>query len=325
MSQPGQPAVPRHRFSLTGLLEVACVLALLATLSGFLARIWWVFELSTHFRPHYAGVLLAGAGFWLWQRRPRWALTCGTGFLLNALVILTHGSWVREAAPAGGSSVRFVSLNVHTANERFDRVLGFLRKIDADVVLLMEVNDRWVRELEPWAAQYPQQLIEQRDDNFGIALFSRLPWTNAAVVALGSAEVPTVSANLELDDGRLHLVGTHPLPPGSAEYAAQRNEQLRALADHTRSQTAPTVVLGDLNTTQWSPFFRALHRQGGLRAPSGLHAFTGSWPAVLPIGRIQLDHCLMSRGVVVEDIRLGPAIGSDHLPLIANLRVHPAE
>jgi endonuclease/exonuclease/phosphatase (EEP) superfamily protein YafD len=117
------------------------------------------------------------------------------------------------------------------------------------------------------------------------------------------------------------LIVSHPLPPGSAEYSRLRNDQLRALAAKVRESNVPTIVLGDLNATPWSPYFRELLRASGLRNTSQGRGLYGSWPAGLPIGRIPLDHCLVSPSLHVMDKQLGPQVGSDHLPVVIDLQI----
>jgi endonuclease/exonuclease/phosphatase (EEP) superfamily protein YafD len=302
-------------------MEVAGALLGVATITGFLARLGWLFELTSHFRLHLAVALGALAAIWALKRRWRWAAVCAALALVNAGLVLTLLWPGADESPHSGGRLRLVSLNVHTANKRSDLVLDFLRGADADIILLMEVNNRWMTALSPLQTDYPYRLAEVRDDNFGIAMFSRIPLTNETVVEIGSAEVPSIIADIRVNEQTLHLVGTHPLPPGSSAYARLRNEQLVALADHVRSQSAPVILMGDLNVTPWSPYFADLLRDSGLKDSSRGHGLFGSWPAGLPGLRIPLDHCLVSPAVHVAGKRLGPDVGSDHLPVLIDLLV----
>jgi MYXO-CTERM domain-containing protein len=306
----------RSGLSLLGLFEVVCVMGLLATAAGFFARLWWLLELTTHFRPHLAVTLLALTGFWAWRRRRRWVVACGIGCLLNVLVIAPHFFGNPAVATTGRSPLKVVSLNVHTSNPQPELVLEFLRGANADIVLLMEVDGAWMQNLATWSLQYPQQLAAAREDNFGIAAYSRVPWTNAAVMEFGSAEVPTIVADLILPGRRIHFVGTHPLPPGTASYSAQRNEQLMQLAKHVAAVTNPVVLVGDLNTTPWSPHFGDLSKASGLRDGSKGSGVSGTWPSFLPLGRIPIDHCLLSPELGMPIRQMGPPVGGDHLPMV---------
>jgi endonuclease/exonuclease/phosphatase (EEP) superfamily protein YafD len=77
------------------------------------------------------------------------------------------------------------------------------------------------------------------------------------------------------------------------------------------------MVLGDLNTTSWSPYFRDLVADSGLLDSRRGFGVEPSWPSFgLPLLRIPIDHGLVSPAVSVLDRRIGPAAGSDHLPLV---------
>ena len=221
-------------FSLVGLLEVAAVLMCAGSLAGFCGRVWWLFELASHFRLHFALGLGVFALVWLACRRWRMAAICGGFAALNVVLVLSLFWPIEKVGIASGASLRLVSLNVLTSNSRADLVLKFLRHSEADVILLMEVNDRWLADLATLQTNYPYQIKEAREDNFGIALFSRIPLTNPSVVELGEAEIPSLTAELELAGQKIFLLGTHPLPPGSAENSRLRNEQLEKIAKTVR-------------------------------------------------------------------------------------------
>ena len=324
MSLTQQQQARRSTMSIWGLVEVGVALLCAATIAGFLARFWWVFELATHFRLHLAVSLAGLAVIWAVKGRWRIASICGAGAAVNAVLVLLV-LWPTEAAvPQVGIRLRLVSLNVHTENERSDLVLKFLQTADADVILLLEVNETWMNAMQPLRANYLQVIAEPREDNFGIALFSRLPLTNSEVIELGKAEVPSIATIISVGGEKVFLLGTHPLPPGSAEYARQRNEQFHEIAALINRRKLPTIVLGDLNCTPWSPYFTALLGDSGLKNTSPRRGLFGSWPAWLPFARIPLDHGLVSPNICVIEKRLGPPVGSDHLPLVLELQIPPA-
>ena len=107
----------------------------------------------------------------------------------------------------------------------------------------------------------------------------------------------------------------HLYPPTSPERASRRLIQLERLAEEVRTAAAPRLVTGDLNLTPFSPHFHQLLARSGLldaRQAQGLHV---TWPSLpLPLW-IPIDHALADPGSGVADVRIGPAIGSDHYPL----------
>lgn len=321
------PQLPTRnsRFTMWGLLEVGAAIACLATLTGFLGRFWWIFELTSHFRLHLAVALSAVAAVWSMKRRWRMVAICGVAAVVNTVLVVALLWPERTSVAAAGPPLRLVAVNVHTENDRADLVLEFLRRTDPDVILLMEVNERWMNALKSLRTNYPHVIAEPREDNFGIALFSRLPLTNNQVVEFGKAEVPSIVTTVEVDGQSVALLGTHPLPPGSAEYARLRNEQYLEIAAHIRRQAGPAIVLGDLNSTPWSPCFAELLRSSRLKNTSQGRGLFGSWPAWMPVARISLDHCLVSAAIHVCNKQLGPSVGGDHLPLVVEVQIPPPE
>ena len=297
------------------------MLACLATATGFCGRLWWVFELTSHFRLHLALLLGALAVVWMGKRRWRIVALCGIGAAVNAVLVLRLLGPEEMTVMAAGPRLRLVAMNVHTENERSDLVLKFFCRTDADVILLMEVNEHWLHALASLRTNYPAVITEPREDNFGIALFSRLPLTNSAVVTIGNAKVPSFATTVEVGGQSAFLLGTHPLPPGSSENARLRNEQLQEIATRIRCCALPVIVFGDLNSTAWSPYFDELLRDSRLKNTSQGRGLFESWPAWLPLARIALDHCLVSASIRVINKQLGPSVGSDHLPVIVEVQI----
>jgi endonuclease/exonuclease/phosphatase (EEP) superfamily protein YafD len=311
-----QPAQPK--LTIWGLLEVLSMAVCAATAARFLGSFWWLFELTTHFPVMLAVTLVLLAIAWSIGRRWKLAATCAAFGLLNGILVFSQGTLLDNQPSITGARLRFTSINVLTSNERSDLVLQYLRDTDPDVILLMEVSHRWLEDLKPLETNYPHFVSRSREDNFGIALFSRIPLTNTSIVQLGEATVPSILTDLVLSNQTVHLVGTHPLPPGTANMSWLRNDQLRNLATHVRKQTGHVILLGDLNTTPWSPHFQQLLRDSHLRNTARHQDALGTWPAWSPL-RIPLDHCLVSPAIRVLDRQVGPDVKSDHLPVLADL------
>lgn len=66
-----------------GLLEALAVMLGLATFTGFLGRLWWVFELTAHFRPHLAVGLFSVMALWLLRQQWRSGAVWGVLAVIN--------------------------------------------------------------------------------------------------------------------------------------------------------------------------------------------------------------------------------------------------
>jgi endonuclease/exonuclease/phosphatase family metal-dependent hydrolase len=276
-----------------------------------------------------------------------------------------------SAPRTGGSSadppavVRVVSWNVHDlfdevadpgtldpavppaeVEARLEAVAAVLRRLDADAVLLQEVEHLSLLLRLAARAGYPEARLLEGNDPRGIdvALLSRWPVTGYQ----GHAEErapdgrplwprDAVEANLSVGGLRLVLVATHLSSHLSDPDGARRRLQasrLRELADLAAAADPGALVVagGDLNDEASAPALAPLFGDGAwlevVRATdAGL--ITGRPPDwTWSDGRLRqaLDHLAVAAGqagrVLAGWVAAGPdvAAASDHRPVVADLR-----
>jgi endonuclease/exonuclease/phosphatase (EEP) superfamily protein YafD len=310
----------RLRFS--GVFHAASILVCVATVAGFAGGAWWILDDAASFRVQYLVWLILAVLVAVVRRERGLAALYAGGALLNLLVIAPLYFGGRESrASAGRPSVRVLLLNVHTANQQYAKVISLVRTVQPDVILLEEIDAKWWESLAPLRDSHPFICARPREDNMGIGLWAKSKFETAEIVYLGEAEVPSVLATLEFGGKKLTVMGTHPLPPGNAEYARLRNQQLEVIARRLSQPVATDgiVLLGDLNASPWSDAFRRLVKVSRLRDSERGFGLQPSWPTMLWALRIPIDHCLVSSNLVVVNRQIGPAVGSDHFPLIVDL------
>jgi endonuclease/exonuclease/phosphatase (EEP) superfamily protein YafD len=293
---------------------------LMLTLAGSCGAWSWAFDLCSHFRWYYFVIALVwNVAVLRRYRRPMfWALAVTV--VWNGWLLLPY--YVPAAAPPAyveGAQVSLISLNVYTANQNKPAVLDYLRRRQPDLVVVMEVDDRWAAALTELQDVYPHQFVQPRPDNFGIGVLSRWPLTEPRFVEFAKTQVPNVVTMFERDGSPFVLVATHPLPPIGAERTRERNEQLRAVADFVKHSPLPCVVAGDFNATPWSSAFRDFTSFSGLRDSALGRGVQGSWNAKHPLVRIPIDHVFVPREAVVTRRVVGPYVGSDHFPVEATI------
>jgi endonuclease/exonuclease/phosphatase (EEP) superfamily protein YafD len=173
--------------------------------------------------------------------------------------------------------------------------------------------------LDPLRQNYPYSYAEAREGNFGIALFSRVPFTSIGHIDSRPLGYPTIIATMDVDGAVLHLVGTHPMIPLGEQYYSDRNEQLAGIAELFDERDDSQILIGDLNTSMWGIHYRSLEEETGLRNARTGFGIVPTWPTFMPFAMIPIDHVLISDDVSVVEMRSGPRIGSDHLPLIVTI------
>lgn len=310
----------RLRIQWAGLLTSAGVVAGTASVLGCFGSLHWLLDLCSHFRIQY-GLGLGLVALLLLPRRWKSAALFGALAAANLAAILPLYSG-RPAAPLSvGPPLRALLVNVESSNPHKDRVAAALRHFNPDIVVLEEVTHQWMAELKVALSAYRYSIAEPREDNFGIALFSKFPFTRAGVVYIGEAEVPSIMAEIETPQGPCTLLAMHPLPPAGSDYSRLRNAQLAQVPRWTQRATSPLLLLGDLNVSPWCSHFRRLLRESGLRDSAQGRGVYPTWPTFAPLLRIPLDHCLYSAGIAIVDRQTGPDVGSDHFPVIVDFVV----
>jgi len=314
--EPAQRRSPGARLArlVVSLIAAAAVVVMLLTLAGFAARVNWRCEQMCHFRVQYFWLLMVAGVVLSLAKRPRLAIAAGALAIVNAILV-ANVYWPPGTEASSDLPLELIAFNVLGENERQPDVVAYLRQEQADIVLLLEVQPQWIKSMESLADVYPHQHVEARSDHFGIALLSREPLERVRTVWLGSAELPTVIAELRHGGRPLLLVGTHPPPPGNRAMATLRNEQLAAVASFVRQQTIPAVIAGDLNATSYSPYFQDLCLGAVVRDSWQGLGIEASVAPSLPGLELAIDHCLVPPAIHVADRCVGPRLGSDHRPV----------
>lgn len=319
-------------FTLKILALPACLLTTAAWFTSTPYPLAWL----SPFRPLYASLLGGLVLFALAQRRAREAALFAFFSFANLAAVFGPmlGSRSTPAPPRDATttppSLKIVYANVLTANPDPSRLLALIDHEKPDLVALLEIDRRWrdilVRTI---SADYPHRFLHPREDNFGLAVFSRVEPRTGRIEYLADTDIPSFDFALEHPIGPLRVLLTHPLPPGDARGTKLRDQHLGELAlwrsfvaGLARPATpAPAVlILGDLNATPWCPPLHRLLTTSELRPAAWDHKLLATtWPVPLPHLRVPLDHALLDSRLHCHSYRVGPDIGSDHYPLILEL------
>ncbi len=296
----------------------------LATGFSFFASDWWVFELTSHFRIQYFLVLLVSSLVCISRAHYKWGVAAGFVALLNLALLVPFETVVHaksSSAKTESRSFRAVLLNVNHANDDYRKIYDYIRLVNPDFLLLLEVNEKWMSNLQKLRDKFAYSK-GQAHPEYGILLMSQVPIDQTAILFLGEERIPTVMAQFTLQNKQnVTLLGTHPRSPMSSAHAQSRNDQLRNIAKFVSQQPNPVVLLGDLNVTPWSPVFQDFLTHSGLRDSMEGMGLQPTWPTTFPLAWIPIDHCLISSEVLIRKRQVGPNIGSDHYPLVVDFSI----
>jgi endonuclease/exonuclease/phosphatase (EEP) superfamily protein YafD len=303
-------------------LTAMLVLLLLASVLGS----WlWLFDLLTNFRLHFAVLLLVtsiASGFCRAWR------SAAIGLLCVAIVAIPAVPYVRDRASTaqpGKSTLRLVTFNVWHHNTEIGRIAQFLEEAHADILVIEEATPMHARFLRQQLISYPYALLDGTSDD-GTIVFSRWPLREAQYVELVDGGARAAILQVQWHDQLIQVIGTHLHWPLGRSVARYRNSELKVLAKVAANAAAqPLLVAGDFNITPWSSFYREFVRDSQLHDADLGQGLQASWPSVLgPLLGIRIDHCLHSPHWQTIATRTGPELGSDHLPVIADLQLRNA-
>lgn len=292
------------------------------SLLGYFDHIYMLFELMTHFKLQYLLVSVVCFFFMLINRKYGWLVICVLCIGANAAVIIPwYLNPVDEVGAHPDSSLKIILSNVNVENRDYAGALILVERERPDIIILQEVNSGWMDGLAELRRHYPYIISKLRDDNFGIAMFSRVPWKKAETMSLGKADVPSVIADMKVNGKMIRLMASHPMPPVSKDLFDLRNDQIEEIGDFIVKQPVPVILAGDLNMTVWSSYYKKLISKAGLKNARQGFGLLPTWPTMLPAMMIPLDHFLYTADFNVIDIRTAGSIGSDHLPVVAQFEV----
>ncbi|MFT4624524.1 MAG: vancomycin resistance protein VanJ [Myxococcota bacterium] len=240
---------------------------------------------------------------------------------LSAIVWwIQHPLWLIPD-PADGHTVRLATANLRYGNPAVDDIFDALLAADPDAVALQELTPAHAAALaaHPLATALPHCILAPAEGGFGVGLCSRTPIADAAIADWGAT--PVARGRLSTPAGPLTVVAVHAMPPFSALRVRQRGAQLATIGT-LRDPRAPTVVLGDLNTTPDSPAWHTV-TDAGFRTAAKACGMPRrpTWPVPIPVARI--DHVLIDIGLGCAALTHQHVPGSDHAVVIADVALAP--
>ncbi|MEN7973317.1 MAG: endonuclease/exonuclease/phosphatase family protein [Verrucomicrobiota bacterium] len=309
----------KPKVTIGGLLDVSATALATATVLGLLGRIHWTLDLLSHFKVQYMQLCLVLIGIELWRHRNKRAIALVLLAAINYAFVLPL--YFGKPAPATKKPIRAMLMNLNSGNGNTRSVLNMINEADPDILLLEEVTPKWEKDLKPLKKSYKHRISEPREDSFGIMLLSKHSLKREKVVKIGPAEVPSIIAEVHLPETTFSIIGTHPVPPIGKEYSTMRNKQLMELPAVAGKQKYPVLLLGDLNTTPFSYWFRRLIEESELKNSMKGFGFQPSWQNKTRFLNIPLDHVLHSPEITIHNRMVGGDVGSDHLPVIVDFSV----
>ena len=228
-----------------------------------------------------------------------------------------------ENAKGEKPNFKIISINIFSDNNEYQYLEEYLSKEKADVIVLQELTPAWQKNVEFVRKEYPYYKEETRANNFGIAVYSKHPFVKVETKNYIDDMHPSILADFDINGKKVSVLMSHPVPPlpNQARFE-RRNEQYELIKKDIEALPNYNIVLiGDLNTTVYSPNFKLVQSDKLKDARSGF-GLQNSWNAFIPIFRTNIDQCWVSKDIKVTNFYRGEDIKSDHFPIVAELQLH---
>jgi len=266
--------LPSMRASLGTILFLNFFGLCVSALVGLLQIEHWGLQLFSHFLFQYTWLfILFGMLFFIFKKKVFAILS-----ILFAIILLTN-IWPAESNTEGKSqantSLSILSINLLSSNTDADKVNQRIAEKDADILLLIEYTSFWNRHAS--VKLYPYSIVQVREDNFGIGLFSKYPLTNQEIIDFTNTRFPMTSAEITIKNQKIEILGVHyENPIGQRQTDIQKFQIQETIAFAQGKDNF--IIVGDFNLTPYTRGFSRLLYQSSLKDSRIGFGIQGSWP-----------------------------------------------
>ncbi|MGB3775400.1 MAG: endonuclease/exonuclease/phosphatase family protein [Leeuwenhoekiella sp.] len=301
------------------ILWLGCVGLITFTIIPNVFPDFWIFDLFAHFKLQYIflAILLLIPVFTIRKYR-------GIAIGLLLISIFWNGYYIypyyftsNETIEKSTPDLKISSINLLSSNTNFRATEAYILNENPDILILIEFNNNWQKNLEKILKNYPYKNLLPRNDNFGIAVLSKVDM-KMSIEYFGKNSTPSILGNFSISNKKVSLLATHPEPPLSQKNLEIRDSQLQAIKDLYKNKQEYFVMAGDFNTSSFSNVFGRLTAESIKDTRLGF-GLLPTWPEGFFPLQTTLDHCLVSENIEVISRSTGNNLGSDHLPITVEL------
>ncbi|TDS12172.1 endonuclease/exonuclease/phosphatase family protein [Sphingobacterium paludis] len=248
---------------------------------------------------------------------------CYLFYLIFPFTILAKKQVKKIIHDDADNSISILISNVYEDNDNIAGCLQVVHRCGADLVLLLETNDKWAAGTEVLDEVYPHQVKVPLNNTYGMLFFSKYPIHDVTVRYLVEEDIPSIRCRVELPSMQMvQVYAVHPTPPVPNENprSTERDKELLIIAEEASKTKLPILVMGDLNDVAWSYTTTLFLKISGLLDPRRGRGFFNTFHAHYPFLRFPLDHAFISTHFKLKTIRKEDNFDSDHFPIFAQLQ-----
>jgi len=323
---------PRRRSRLSW-VYIALIGLWLILRALFFDQIWWLALANTFaiylFLPLPLLLLAALLG-------RRWMVLLALGLPTIAFVTLC-GPLLLPKQPTlqtQGQTITTMTFNVLASNKDSNALVAAIRSARPEILGMQELTTAKRAALQAaFGQELPYHTLDQGQAFGNVGLMTRFPIETARPITLPSGQ-PALRAILQVGGQRLHVFVAHLSPnhlfknpavdlaTAASNAFARRAAEITFLQKEIGGLREPVILLCDCNLTDTSQAhaeLRSFLADSAREVGWGLQ-FTNYVNRIPFLGQ-RIDYVWHSAGLIAIAAEVGNAGGSDHLPVVARLRV----
>lgn len=307
---------------MTTAVFIIAMLLFLASLTPYIPLSRHVTDLPSHFPLQYlvASVLMVPVAAYVFSMPNVYFLLAGAALAsLAQLIKFVSFGKLHDPLESDGAPLKILQVNVLKYNMKTGPLRALIGREKPDLIVACEVNGKFALMLRDISFDYPHQMLEPRDDRYGMAVLSKRPLEGQEILSFTGKKSLSMGFRLRHDNTDIEFLSLHPQTPNRNLRA--RNHEFAMAAKYFGGRRDNIVVLGDLNATPYCHAYKKLVRALGLKNAREGQGLCGTFPVFFPLRILHLpiDHVLTGANLLVREFRRGPDIGSDHFPTITTL------
>lgn len=289
---------------------------LIVSILGYFSKFNFLFDICSQFCLQYLIFALIVLVFYIIKKQKTIKSLLVIFIILLNLFPVLGSIKINDSTKKQGFTIEVI--NLLAKNKKYNAVRKEINDKSPDILVIQELDDKWSEELQAVKENYPFIYEISRQDNFGIALYSKIHITEIRKFFVGTLDVPAISAFCDYEGKVFEIICIHTTPPICQKYFKNTQKIIDDLANYVVENGHNVIITGDFNTAPYSYNYKNFVKTSKMKDLSNI--FHPTWSAFwLSPFRITLDHIFVTKSFAVRDYAVGNNIGSDHLPIWAEI------
>ena len=301
------------------LITLVTMLVLLCVLIGFGSVYFALADSFAHFRLHFSILLLISAVFFILIRHYKLSTIVFSGAILGILGLgPAMPKYLNSSSHIEADTIKLIQLNLSFRNRSLKDVAAYIKRQRPDFITIQEATKRTGKLFDQLKQKYKYLLLCEFSAVGGVAIISKHP------MQLGDHK--SCQSKEGLVWGRAAIKG-HEVIVASLHlhwpYPFRQKQQLRRLSLQFKKFSNSVIIAGDFNAAPWSHTVQTVSKESKTTVIPGLRfTFEKKFLSFLPVMTLPIDHILTSKDITTKNISVGPHLGSDHFPVVAELSLN---